>query len=320
MKRNLLKGIILISAVALSSCSTITSLSKTEILADDAYHTKAKAGDSFDYNAQYTAPQAPIVRNDDYYYYGDYESRINRFNYFTPFDYDDDFYYSYAADDDYYDKDSKAVNNNTVADTPIYDDYEPVYDDLGVYDAYDFGYGDFGGYDNFGYGVAYSSFVYGGGSRANYRKSYSHSKRFNNTAGGPVFVRANGGGSNISRSGGAAFSRSNGNVATNNGQGTFTRANVAGNKISSPIFSGTRPGGNNAVYPGRPGTNSVTTVSTNSYIRPQSQNPRPVIEQPNIPSPSLAPSNSSSSSSSSSGSSSRGSSGSSGGGGRPVRP
>jgi hypothetical protein len=307
MKRNLLKGMFLISAVALSSCSTVNKVSKTKILDDDVYYTRSQAGDSYDLVAQYVQPQViNPVRNDDYYYYGDYESRINRFSYFTPFDYDDDFYYNYTP----------YGYDNAVTQTADYD-YEPVYDDLGVYSAYDFGYGYYGGYDNFGFGIAYSTFVYGGGSRANYKKSYSHTNKGNNSTGGLTFSRGNAG---LVIPG----SRPDNSSVVNNGL-TFSRANSGVANNNSGTSDGSRPGGNYAVYPGRPGSNAqavINSIVAPRNVRPESQNPRPVVYQPATERAvsSAPPPSSNNNNSSSSGSSSSGSSNSSGGGGRPVRP
>ncbi|MDB5002702.1 MAG: hypothetical protein JWQ34_927 [Mucilaginibacter sp.] len=300
MKRNLLQGIILISAIALSSCSTLNTISKSENTGDDVYYTKAKAGDDYEYVPEYTQQPTNTVRNDDYYYYGDYESRIKRFSYFTPFDYDDDFYYSYTPYNYY----SPQPTVTADANIGYAYGYDPYAYDFGTYSAYDFGYGDYSGYDNFGYGFAYSTFIYGGGGRTSHKKSYSHSNNNVVGSGGLTFTRANGG-----------SNRSN----TSNGSGlTFARANANSNG-NGAAYSGSRPGGTNAVYPGRPGANSVTTVPTNTttrYIRPQSENPRPVIQQPTMERASPP----AQSTSSSSNSSSSGSSNSSGGGGRPVRP
>jgi hypothetical protein len=307
MKRNLLRGIILIGAMALSSCSTLNTISKSENTGDDVYYTKAKAGDDYEYIAPEYAQQPVVapIRNDDYYYYGDYESRIKRFSYYTPFDYDDDFYYSYTPYNYY------SPQPTVIADANMgYDyGYDPYAYDFGTYSAYDFGYGDYIGYDNFGYGFAFSTFIYGGGSRTSHKKSYAHSNNNLGASDGLTFTRANGGSnrSNTSNGPGLTFARANGGNGNNTGNSpglTFTRANA----------------NSNAVYPGRPGTNSVTTVPTNTttrYIRPQSENPRPVIQQPTMERASPPPAQSSSSSSSSS---SSGSSNSSGGGGRPVRP
>lgn len=295
MKRNLLKGIILIGAAALSSCSSLTQLAKTSYTGDDVYFTKAQAGDSFDYAVAYTPVQT--VRNDDYYYYGDYESRINRFSYSSPFSYDDDFYYGYMP----YSYNSFGFGMSTA---PYYDyAYSPVYD-LGVYSAFDFGYGNYWGYDNFGYGNAYSTYIYNGGvSKRNRVNTYPQ-----NTSGN----------SGVSSSSGLAFSRggvgagANGAIANSNRLG-FSRGSV------NTAYPNSRPGGSNAVYPGRPGTNGQATQSTTRtpantlVVRPQSENPRtysqPVIERASPPP-----------SQSSGGGSSSGSSSSSGGGGRPVRP
>ncbi|GAA4102763.1 hypothetical protein [Mucilaginibacter panaciglaebae] len=317
MKRDLLKGIVLISAVALSSCSTLTDISSNKIIGDDVYYTKAKAGVS-----EYSVPEyveQPQLRNDDYYYYGDYESRIRRFSYASPFDYDDDYYGDYVP----YTSVSYRDTTEQYAYAPDDYTYDPYYDELGVYSAYDFGYGDYWGYDNFGYGIAYSTFVYSGGTRATHRKDYSHS---NNNDG--IFVRANTGNHHY---GNSIFSQGiNGSGAAKATVPAFTRGNTAA--VGNPGFKGMRPGGSNAVYPGRPGMNSTTGQSINSVagtnrpIRPADENPRavrPAIERATLPS--LPPSTSSSSrgsssSSNSSGSSSGGGGSSSGGGGRPVRP
>jgi uncharacterized membrane protein YgcG len=306
MKRNLLKGIILISAVALSSCSTLNQLSKTSYTGDDVYFTKAQAGDSFDYTAAYAPAQNTIVRNDDYYYYGDYASRINRFSYYSPFSYDDDFYYGY---DPYY---SYSYNNYGYGPStaPYYDyAYSPVYD-LGVYSAYDYGYGDYWGYDNFGYGNAYSNVIFSGGV----------SKRSRLT----TYPKASTSGSSSSgSSSGLSFSRggtaNGGATAIANGL-SFSR----GAATTNSAYPNSRPSSSSSVYPGRPQSNSSgqsaqtsTAVRTNNnapIVRPISENPRPAVQQPVIERSSPPPS------SSSSGGSSSGSSSSSGGGGRPVRP
>jgi hypothetical protein len=290
MKRNLLKGIILIGAVALSSCSSLNQLAKTSYTGDDVYFTKAQAGDSFDYTAAYA--QIQNTRNDDYYYYyGDYESRINRFSYYSPFSYDDDFYYGYTP---YY------YNNYGFGMTtaPYYDyAYSPVYD-LGVYSAFDFGYGNYWGYDNFGYGNAYSTYVYNGGvsKRSRVKTYYNNGVR---SASGLAFSRGGvGSGGNGIIDNGLSFSRGGANSA----------------------YPNSRPGGSNAVYPGRPGTNSavqqngtaIRQSSNTQAIRPISESPRTYTPPPVVERASPPPS--------SSGGGGSGSSSSSGGGGRPVRP
>jgi hypothetical protein len=301
MKTILPLGIIIISAIALSSCSSLNNLSKAQSIGDDVYYTKAKAGDSFDPQPQYT--QNSYTNNDDYYYYGDYKSRIDRFSYLTPFDYSDDFYYDYASNDY-----ATPPPANTPATEPVDDnDYTDAYDDLGIYSAYDFGYGDFGGYDNYGYGVAYSSYIYGGGGRVSHKRSHEGSRYAGSNSGGPVFHKTGISPNSRPSSGGLAFSRGNGTPTNNNGNTAFTGSRC--------------PGGSYAVYPGRPGSNSTAYVNPtsngNRIIR--QDNPRPVIQQQQTTERyTPPPSTSSSSSSGSSGSSGGGAA--SGGGGRPVRP
>lgn len=301
MKSILPLGIILISAIALSSCSSMNNLAKTQTIGDDVYYTKAKAGDSFDATPQYT--QNSYTNNDDYYYYGDYKSRIDRFSYLTPFDYSDDFYYDYASND----YATSPPANASVAE-PVDDSYyADAYDDLGIYSAYDFGYGDFGGYDNYGYGVAYSSYIYGGGGRISHKRSHEDGKYSHSNSGGAVFHKISASAGSRPSSNGLAFSRGNG-TSTNNGNTAFTGSR--------------RPGGSYAVYPGRPGSNSTAYVNPTGnntrIIRQDNQNQRPVVQQQTTERYSPPPSTSSSSSSSSSGSSGGGAA--SGGGGRPVRP
>lgn len=306
MKSILPLGIIVISAIALSSCSSINNLSKAKTIGDDVYYTKAKAGDSFDPQPQYT--QNSYTNNDDYYYYGDYKSRIDRFSYLTPFDYSDDFYYDYASNDY-----ATPPPANTSAIEQVDngdDDYADAYDDLGIYSAYDFGYGDFGGYDNYGYGIAYSSYIYGGGGRVSHKRSHEGGRFSRANSGGLVFNKIGvSSGSRPSSSGGLSFSRGNGTPVNNS---------------NTPFTGSRRPGGSYAVYPGRPGSNSTAYVNptgnSNRIIR--QDNPRPVIQQQQtIERYSPPPSTSSSNSSSSSGSSgSSGGGAASGGGGRPVRP
>jgi hypothetical protein len=292
MKRNLLNGIILIGAIALSSCSSLNKLAKTSYTGDDVYFTKAQAGDSFDYMAAYTPTQT--VRTDDYYYYGDYESRINRFSYYSPFSYDDDFYYDYAPS--YYSNYGFGVST-----APVYDyAYSPIYD-LGVYSAFDFGYGNYWGFDNFGYGYAYSTYVYSGGvSKRSRTRTY------------PQTGYTNGG---VKNSSGLAFSRGGVGAGANGANGlSFSRGGV------NSAYPNSRPGGSNAVYPGRPGTNSqqpgsIVRTPTNTSANPTSI--RPISESPRYTAPTVERS---SPPPSSSGGGSSGSSSSSGGGGRPVRP
>lgn len=193
MKRNLLQGIILIGAVALSSCSVNNKLASTD---DDVYNNKAKAGDQLLYADNVTNQQNNYNADDDYYYYGDYASRINRFSYNTPFDYDDDFYYNYAGY-------NAPVSNTNTAVSPAYDDsYTSNYNFADIYSPYDYGYYDFGGYDDWGYGSSYSFNLFsggGGGRRHNVRLSRATSIGGSR---GPSFTRSNSGRSGITRGGG----------------------------------------------------------------------------------------------------------------------
>lgn len=288
MKRNLLQGIILISAVALSSCSVNNKLAGATT-GDDVYYTKAKAGDALDYTNNYSAQQNNYTADDDYYYYGDYASRINRFNYYTPFDYDDDFYYSYSGYD--------APTAPDVDYNLSYDNsYTPDYNFADVYSPYDYGYYDFGGYDDFGYGTMYITNLFGGGGsgRRYHGKQYSHPTN-NGSRGGLTLARANG---RTGHTGGIRYTG-------------ITRGG-AGNAI----YSGRQ--NNSVIYPGRSNNNNNIgsrnpAVNNARAVRPD--NTRPITQQvertftPQSPSPSY-----------SGGGNSGGGASSSGGGGRPVRP
>ena len=292
MKRNLLKGIVLISIIVLSSCSVTNKLAGTPNTGDDVYHTKAASGDQIEYADVTSKRQNSYNPDNDYYYYGDYASRINRFSYSSPFDYDDDFYFSNSDYTPY----TSGASLNQVPDQSY--DYvnSPVQEspyNFGVYSPFDFGYYDFGGYDDFDYGGGYIAYLSGGGGR---RHNGRQLTRPPNTGTG----------------------------GSSNPPLTFHRANTGNNPslgiVNSPGLRGNTA--NTIIYPGRPvtsvATNSTTTTYNNSRpIRQATDNPRPVIQtqsvQPSNPSPST------SNTSSSSGGSSGGSSGS-GGGGRPVRP
>jgi hypothetical protein len=166
MKRNLLKGIVLIGAVVLSSCSSTNKLAAVKnTIDDDVYYTKAKAGDKTEYFNDNTAQQNGYTGDDDYYYYGDYTSRLNRFSSFSPFDYDDDFYFSYVPYNNgfgqglSYSGGSYGLGYAANLGNSFTSGY--------VYSPYDYGYSPYynlGGYDDFGYGDIYSSYLLGGGS------------------------------------------------------------------------------------------------------------------------------------------------------------
>lgn len=94
MKPKFIAGISLITALALASCSTSRLNTAKVQNDDDVYYTKTTAGDAI---MDLPLPQDAYSDDDyDYYYYDSYASRLNRFYYYTPFDYYDDFYYDYA--------------------------------------------------------------------------------------------------------------------------------------------------------------------------------------------------------------------------------
>lgn len=294
MKMDLLKGIVLIGAVVLSSCSSTSKLAGLKNTAndDDVYYTKAKAGDRNEYIAD--VPQqnnSNYNGDDDYYYYGDYASRLNRFANYTPFDYSDNFYYTYVP---YNNGFGAGLEDNT-------DYYSYHYGSSGasvalpdngyVYSPYDYGYSPYYdmGYDNFGYGNIYSAYIlsggggYGGGG-------YGHSWRKHGSNTGVITT-----------------------VSTPGSRGVRTTPSPGVTRLTT--------------YPGNPLINinraaGVTTRTNNLGVNNNNNNNnnarqtresfRPVQQQQSIAPP---PSSSNSSSSSSSSSST-----SSGGGGRPVRP
>jgi hypothetical protein len=284
MKRNLLLGIVFISAIVLSSCSApnkLAGVKKSVINDDDVYYTQAKAGDKVDYIADAQNQQNSSYNgDDDYYYYGDYASRLNRFSNYSPFDYSDDFYYSYVPYNngfgagtgygvDYYGYGTGYAANLA---TPFNDGY--------VYSPYDYGYSPYymGGYDDFGYGDIYSAYILGGG--ASWRK-HTH------------------------------------NTVSNIGVNPAVRG-----VRTTPSPGVTRITSRAAYYPGNPAINinrfngatrngvNVNGVNNNSATRQARESFRQPQQQPVTPPPSY---NSGSSNSSGGGASS-------GGGGRPVRP
>jgi len=289
MKRNLSKGIVLISIVLLSSCSVTSKLAGTQNNGDDVYYTKAIAGDQVGYADVTTNRQNSYSPDNDYYYYGDYTSRINRFSYSSPFDYDDDFYFSNSD----YTPDTPSKPSENQATDQSYDyAYDPVQQspyNFGVYSPFDFGYYGFGGYDDFDYGGGYVAYLSGGGRH----HSGNQATRPANTGGG------------------------------SNPPLTFRRANTGNNPslgiVNSPGLRGNTA--NATIYPGRPGTSVTANSTTNTYnnsrpIRQASDNPRPQV----IQTQSVQSAQPSSPSTSNTSSSSGGGSSGSGGGGRPVRP
>jgi hypothetical protein len=283
MKRNLLKGIILISVVALSSCSTTNKLAGTKNVDDDVYFTKAKSGDYMVYASD--NQQNNYSGDNDYYYYGDYASRISKFNYFSPFDYNDDFYYNYSSYSPY---SSLSPLPNTTASVADYDDYSSQAYNIGaMYSPYDYGYSDYymGGYDDLGYGNIYSSYIFGGGGSRRSSRGHNYARMIN---------------------------RANGNTAGNSSGAPLTFHKGRTGVVNS--------GSTTAYYPGNPNRNSTNgSTAVNGYnnrpIRSVNDNPRQAVQSVDRPQAQQSISNSNSSSGSSGNSSS-----SAGGGGRPVRP
>lgn len=150
MNRYIYLGAVLMAVAALASCSTqrLASNSKYE---DNVYYSQAKAGDQIIGEPTYTDDQVYAGDDDDYYYYDSYASRINRFNYASPFDYSDNYYYDYGPSD--------STSYNTYA---------------GVWPGYGYGFGPYGyfGYDPlfygaYGFGLGYG-YPYGGYYRYGY--------------------------------------------------------------------------------------------------------------------------------------------------------
>ncbi|GAB2978803.1 hypothetical protein GCM10027049_12980 [Mucilaginibacter puniceus] len=133
---------------------------------DDVYYTTAKAGDRVEYinDPEYLASQQEY--DDDYYYYGDYASRINRFNYYSPFGYYDMPYYGYSP---YYGSMYGYGLGMGIGYGWGGYGYSPYFDmgygygglGYGYNGIYGFGLGyGFGG--GYGYGIGYGGLGYGG--------------------------------------------------------------------------------------------------------------------------------------------------------------
>jgi hypothetical protein len=288
MKRNLLKGIILISAIALSSCSVNKTASNVKNN-DDVYFSNAKAGEEPVYatrpDYQQEAQGDVVDDEDDYFYYDDYASRINRFSYYSPFG-----YYDYA--------------------------YSPYgYNNFGFGLNYGMGYGGFGGfglgigYGGFGYGgFGYGGFGYGGFGYSPWGYGYSPYS-FWGTGYGYGGGGGYWGGYSAYNRGNARPSRGNGNP--NMASGVRTSYNGTANNGIGYYPGGRSVRNANGISVGRPGRNGSTInvrPSSQSQGRPQTYSQPSSVER-----------SSSSPSSSSGGGGSRGGGGG-GGGGRPGRP
>jgi hypothetical protein len=296
MKRNLVKGIILISAIALSSCS-VNKTASTSKSSDDVYFSQATAGEEPQYVSRpaYRQDAEEATDEDDYFYYDDYASRINRFSYFSPFGYYDYAYSPYG------------YNNFGWGSGFGYGGYGLGWGGYGggFGLGLGFGYGGYGGlgwggyggfgYSPWGYGYGFSPYSYYGigyGGGYPYWGVYSayNNARPNRGNGSPNRSLGN---STSGRTGYAGRPGYNG-TATNNGIGYYPGGRSVRNV--------------NGISVGRPGRNG-TTINE----RPTRQE-RPVYQPQTIERSSPSPSYG--------GGGSRGGGGSSGGGGggRPGRP
>ena len=282
MKRNMICGIVLIGALALGSCSTSKLASSQANKDDDVYYSNAKAGDEPVYVTQTNQEPAyrPADGDADYYYYDSYASRINRFDYFSPFGYYDDLYYGYNP---YY------LNGF----------YSPYYSGFGL--GFGYGYGGYGyspyfyGYNPYSYG--YSPYSYWGIGYGGYPYwgVYSASRV---TGGSPRPYRGSGAPAN------ALVNRSTRPIGYN---GSYP---VNANYPGRPTVNNGRQAVNST---GR------TSYNNGANTRPaRTDNSRPVYQpqtQRSYTPPPPPPSSSGNSGSSGGGSNSGG-----GGGSRPARP
>jgi hypothetical protein len=289
MNRNIAIGIFLFSALALSSCST-TKLASNQS-SDDVYFSKATAGDEPiyaaqpNYNNNQYADQDQDTNDDDYFYYDDYTSRINRFSYYSPFSYYDDLYYGY----------NNYAYNNGFSLGFNYGPYGYGYSPYG-YGGFGLGYG-YGGWGlGFGYGYGGLGYGYGGWGLGGYY-------------GGGFY------------GGGYA---SSGTPRPNRGTGVFNRgtSSAYGRNPASSFGRGTRVSSSSSngigYIPGGRGVRNNNGTQGSSYARPARTDARPsrTDAQPVRQQPVSIDRTSSSPASSGGGSRSSGG----GGGGRPVRP
>ncbi|WP_158828542.1 hypothetical protein [Mucilaginibacter lacusdianchii] len=293
MKTTILKGVVLISALALASCSTTNQLASSTKQDDDVYFSDAKAGDQPEYRQVLTQERYvnadESADEDDYYYYDSYSSRINRFNYSSPFGYYDDYYYGY----------SPYGNGAYAYGSPYGYGYGGGWG-LNVGLGFGYGYGGYGpyGYSPFGYGYyGYSPYSYWGtgyglgyGGGYPYWGVYSAYSRYSNPR--PY--------------------RGSGVVGANNMPVRGTRTGYTGaypNTMNYPGRTVYSNGSSGSAY----GRSTPRNGSNGNYV-PQARPQRGEIERP-VYQPS-----STRSSSSGMGGGMSGGGGGSRGGGRPSRP
>lgn len=280
MKRNIIRGAVLLATLAFASCSTQKLATSAKSSDDDVYYTKAKAGDQVDMpiayqqdgnaDGQSVYDDAGDGSDDDYYYYDSYASRINRFSYDSPFNYYDDYYYDYSS-----------PYSNSGYGLDAY-----AYGGGGFGIGLGFGYGGYG-YNPYGY-YGYSSFGIGYGGGYPYWGIYSG---YGYGGGYGGYGRYGNGSRPFRGSGAPAF---------------------AGRSVRGLGYNGKYP--TSAYYPGRSVTNGIRRAGTTGYSggNNNGRQMRPVVRdnptyQPRVNS---APS----------GSSNSGGGNSGGGGARPGRP
>jgi hypothetical protein len=286
MKQNILKGIILIGAIALGSCSTQNKIASSQVPDDDVYYTKAKAGDQPVY-----AVRQDTYRNDnngynndyqdDYYYYDSYSARLNRFYNYSPF-------LSSYYDDLYYGQYSPYYNNYAFGAGLGYGYYGGGYFGYNPFSYYGYGYNPYFGYSNYGYygstiGYGYSPY-WGAVSYYNVARTYNNPRPYRGS-----------------------------------GQASSVAGVAYGNRgVNGVSYSG-RPSGA-YVQRGTQAVGSPTINTARTYNNGNNGNAgRPVRQSEPRQQPQYQPQTQSAPPASSSGSSGASSSGG-GGGGRPVRP
>lgn len=245
MKTNILKGIVMMSAVVLGACTTTKYAAQQKDYNDDVYYSKAKAGDQVEY-----------VNNDRSYrndgYYDNYASRINRFSSYSPFAYDS-FYNSYYG---------TGLGLGLGYGLGSYYGYSP-YSVYSPYSYYGTGYG-YGG----GYGLGGSPYwgLYSGYTTVNSNSGARPSRGTGNPNATYNGALRNGSSVVGSRSYNPGISRTNsGNTINNNGGYSQrpARQDVPQTQRSYPTYNAPAPssmgggfsggGGGGRVSSGRPG-------------------------------------------------------------------